>query len=424
MSFRKVLWGLILFGLIFLPCNFAFAGNIESEIAELKQRIGVLEERITEQEWEFGEQTEIAESLEQIKEVFEGLTIGASATFVMQGTNNANGDNLTKNEENATDVSYSIDLEFEKEFDDYGKAFIHLEAGKGEGVEDELKVFSSVNRDADNDENVRLTEVWYEHYFESLPLTVTFGKIGADGFIDANEYANDEAAQFLGRIFRNSPALEFPDDNNAGVRFGLEPVDYLDIELVAMDANDGWEDIFDNIFLSGQLNFKPNFFQRPGNYRVYGWLNDKDHIKWDDVAKVKKTSYGFGLSFDQELTDVVGVFARYGWQDPEVYASGSSFSLEQSWSAGIQLAGGLWGRDDDVFAIAFGQVMPSDDYKKAGSNLNAKDESHLEAYYSFKINDHLTVSPDIQVIWDPYGGDATNGDKTIFVGGVRTQIDF
>ncbi|MCK4824755.1 carbohydrate porin, partial [bacterium] len=82
------------------------------------------------------------------------------------------------------------------------------------------------------------------------------------------------------------------------------------------------------------------------------------------------------------------------------------------------------GRDDDVFAIAFGQVMPSDDYKKAGSNLNAKDESHLEAYYSFKINDHFTVSPDIQVIWDPYGGDATNGDKTIFVGGVRTQIDF
>ncbi|MBU4313065.1 MAG: carbohydrate porin, partial [Candidatus Omnitrophica bacterium] len=160
-----------------------------------------------------------------------------------------------------------------------------------------------------------------------------------------------------------------------------------------------------------------------GNYRFYGWLNDKDYIRWDDAAKTKEENYGFGLSFDQELTDVLAAFARYGWQNPEVYADGSDFSLEQSWSAGIQLAGSLWGRDDDVFAIAFGQVIPSDDYKKANS-VKADSEEHLEVYYSFKVNDHLTVSPDIQVIWDPYGGDATNGGKTIFVGGVRAQVDF
>jgi carbohydrate-selective porin OprB len=67
--------------------------------------------------------------------------------------------------------------------------------------------------------------------------------------------------------------------------------------------------------------------------------------------------------------------------------------------------------------------MPSDDYKKV-NDLKAKTESHLEAYYNFKVNEHFSVSPDVQVIWDPYGGDAANGDKTIFVGGMRAQVDF
>ena len=420
---RLFSWFFVL-GFLFYSCSPVFARTTEEELAELKSRITALEQKLVQQEAKLGEQEELREGLDKIKDVFDGLSIGAGATFVVQGTNNANGDSLSKNGEDVTDASYSIDLEFEKKFDDYGMAFIHLETGDGAGVEDELQVFSSVNRDVDDSDNgVSVTEVWYEHYFSALPLTLTFGKIDPTGYLDTNEYANDECTQFLGRIFRNSPVVEFPDDNAAGVRVAIEPVDFLGIELAAMDANADWEDAFDNIFFSGQLNFKPNIFERPGNYRFYGWLNDKDHIKWDDTLKTKEESYGFGLSFDQEITDVLGAFARYGWQNPEVYADGSDFSLEQSWSAGIQLVGGLWGRDDDIFAVAFGQVIPSDDYKKANS-VKADSEEHLEAYYSFKVNDHLTVSPDIQVIWDPYGGDATNEDKTIFVGGVRAQVDF
>ena len=168
MWFKKILGGLVLAGLILIPCRPAFSKSVQDELAELQARINLLELRLDRQERGTGEYSEASETFAKIKEAFDGLTIGAGATFVMQGTNNANGDNIAKNEENATDASYSIDLEFEKEFDDYGKAFIHLEAGGGLGVEDELKVFSNVNRDADNDENVRLTEVWYEHYFESF----------------------------------------------------------------------------------------------------------------------------------------------------------------------------------------------------------------------------------------------------------------
>jgi len=434
---KRLLSWFFVFEVVFYSCNPVFAKTTEEEIAELKAKIIQLEERLAQQENQTIEVEEIAHGAKrEISEFIEykpgegveikpaGLTIGADATFILQGTNNANGDELTKKGEDVTDVSYSMDLEFEKTFGDYGLAFLHLETGAGAGVEDELKVFSNVNRDADDSDNsVSVTEVWYEHYFKTLPLTLTFGKIDPTAYLDTNEYANDECTQFLGHIFRNSPVIEFPDDNTAGARLAIEPVDFLGVELIAMDANADWEDIFDNMFFAGQLNFKPKFLGRLGNYRVYGWLNDKDHIKWDDALKTKEDSYGFGLSIDQEITDVLSVFARYGWQDPKVYADGADFSLEQSWSAGIHLVGSLWERDDDVFAIAFGQVIPSGDYKKA-NDLKAKSESHLEAYYNFKVNDYLSVSPDIQVIWDPYGGDAVNGDKAILVGGVRAQVDF
>jgi len=394
--------------------------SIMAELKELKARITQLERKLARQDEEI---TGIKQ--EGVLPSLDGLTIGAGATFILQGTDKANGDNLAQNGEDVTDASYSVDLEFEKEFEDYGKAFIHLEAGGGAGVEDELKVFSNVNRDADNDENVRLTEAWYEHYPEGLPLTLTFGKIDATSFIDTNEYANDEAGQFLGRIFRNSPAIEFAD-NAAGVRLGIEPTDLIDLELVAMDADSNWEDMFDGIFVATQLNLKPQLFNRSGNYRLLGWTNDRQHTKWDDSTVTKAEGYGLGISFDQELMDNLGAFLRYGWQDPKQRLNGldDDFSLEHSWSTGLQLKGSIWGRDDDVFAIAYGQAIPSDDYKNAGTNLNAESEGHFEAYYSYSVNEHLTLSPDIQVIWNPYGDDATNGNDTITVFGLRGQVDF
>ncbi|RKY43006.1 MAG: hypothetical protein DRP81_07285 [Candidatus Omnitrophota bacterium] len=111
------------------------------------------------------------------------------------------------------------------------------------------------------------------------------------------------------------------------------------------------------------------------------------------------------------------------YQNPKVYAESSDISLEYSWSAGVQLAGSLWGRSEDTFAIAFSEIIPSDDYKET-NNLKATSEKHLEVYYSSKVNEHLTISLDLQVIWNPYGKDVINGNDTIVVGGLRTQVDF
>ena len=421
MSMRRVFGGLVVVGVMFFPCNFAFSKNVQEEIAELKQRIRILEKTVAQQEEKSGEQAEISESLEQIKEAFEGLTIGAGATFVYQTTSNANGDDLSENGEDVGDASYSVDITLTKEFEN-GTAFIATEAGEGTGVDDELTVFSAVNADATGgDANISVTEAWYEHRFE--PLTVTMGKVAADAFMDSSEYANDETTQFLGSEFKHSSTIEFPD-NSAGLILGLALSDTVTVEAIVMDGNADWEDMFEDTFYGGQFTISPEIAGKPGNYRVFGWGSGRDHTKWNDSSKVQENSYGFGLSADQELADIVGVFARYAWQNPKVYLNGESCSLEHSYSIGMQIAGEPWGRDADVFGIAFGQIIPSGDYKDAGSNLKADPEGRIELYYSYKVNDHLTISPDVQIVMNPYGGDAANGDKTIFVGGVRSQICF
>ncbi len=431
MQFKKILGGLILVVLISLPCHFGFAKSVEDEIAELKTRIAQLEKKLTKQDEQMSD-------LEGVPPAIEGLNIGAGATFIVQGTVDAN--RSTNPKEDVTDGSYSVDLEIEKEFGDFGLGFIHLETGDGAGVEDELEVFSNVNRDADDADNgVSLTEVCYEHYFLDNQLTLTAGKIDATCYVDQNEIANDECAQFLGHIFRNAPTIDFPD-NNAGIHGLITPQDipWLEFEAQVMDGVGDWEDILDNIFATYQLNIKPEIFaDLSGNYRAYGWYKHTNYTEWAEVDNEFNQfahKYGFGVSFDQQISDNFTIFTRYSWSNPDVYdpgitsSSGANFSLEYTFSVGLQLSGSPWAREEDHIAVAIGMAIPSDKYKEAQANREADNEGHLELYYAWHVNDHLTLSPDLHVIWNPFGSDYIvnneRRDDTITVIGCRGQVDF
>ena len=435
---------------------FAEEASIKEEIAQIKKRITDLEQRLSVQEKCANDQkqcildqnnkimeyeTKLSKFEVNLHEVpgtpmqlMEGHELGAGGTMVIQGTNNTNNatTDVAKRESRA-DASYSADITLGKEFKGInGKAYLHLEAGQGAGLEDDLTLYSNVNRDADNDNNVRLTEFWYEQGLFKDKVALTFGKLDPTAYFDQNEVANDETTQFLGRIFRNSPTIEFPD-NTAGIRLAYMPAEWLELGYGVFDGNSDWEKIGDNLFNIGQVHFRTNFFNLPGNYRFLGWNNNVYHTKWQDTEKTKEANYGFGLSFDQKANDIITLFARYGWQNPKVYnpdimATGDlNYSLTHSWSTGFQVEGRPWGREKDVLAFAVGQAIPSKDYKKYTTQISdpkAKPEGHLEAYYRIHVNDHLSLSPDFQYIWNPFGKDVADDISGIFVGGMRAQVDF
>ncbi|MCK4822363.1 carbohydrate porin, partial [bacterium] len=321
-------------------------------------------------------------------------------------------------DDEVADATYSIDIEIEKTVGENGLAFIHLEAGDGTGLDsDEITTFSAVNRDAANSANrVEVTEVWYEHTFFDETAVLTAGKIDPTAYLDNNEIANDETSQFLSAAFRNSTALEFPDDNTYGVRLTLVPADWSEVTVGYLDDNANWESVFEDPFLFAQINLKPVFLgeDKPGNYRVYSWYDDTAHAEWGDTSATEE-NFGFGLSADQKVLDYLTLFGRVGWEDPDVS------TVEVAWSCGLQLDGIPWGRDEDYVGAAIGMDIPGDEYENSSTTRHGDPEGHLELYYNAKINDNLHVSPHYQLVWNPNGQD---DDQSINIFSLRGQIDF
>lgn len=370
-----------------------------------------------------------------------GIEITADATWVIQGTPNSN--NAGDTEASRTDAAWSADIYIRKTFDDWGLALLHLEPGQGVGVENELSLFSNVNRDQnDTDANVPVTELWYEQYLFNKQIALTGGKLDPANYLDQNIFAHDECTQFLARIFKQNPAIEWPDDNTLGARLIIAPevVPYLSLEATYFNANNTYEEIFDRPFVSAQLNLKPSELlkldkgQWDGNYRLYWWLNALNHAKLvgsgeNPADKIKEDNYGFGISVDQRLTDTFGVFTRFGWERPDLQLASSNpnaAQCEASWSGGLRMGGKFWNRPEDVVAVGVGQVFPGEHYKAAGvEGTGGAAEGHLELYYKCQIFKWLALTPDFQWVWNPHGvNHGYLGDEdVIFVYGVRGQLD-
>ena len=448
---------LLLVALMFLFSTAAWAGGGEPTTRELLDEIRALKTRLAELETKVASQAGKIDRAEKEVPVREkgkrekgkienwikyvpgegvtiepvGLRVKTGATYIVQGTPNAN--NAGTGEDSICDASWKIDIDIEKKFDDWGLAFLELEGGQGDTVNGELALFSIVNNNA-NDTNSRVivNKFWYEHYLLDKQFTLTCGKLDPTDYFDQNEYAGDDSYQFLGAIFNNTHAIEWPSANAFGIRGNLcfEPIDFLDFDLGYLEGNADWEDIFEHGVFMGQVNLKPASIleidpgQWAGNYRFECWVNGRDHTKLLERDKNKEVNYGFGLSCDQMVTDVFGVFGRFNWQRPDLIPADGGATIEWSWSTGAQMTGKYWKREEDILAIAVGQDFPSEEYKDAGNPGSA--EGHFEAYYRCQLNDYLAISPDFQLIWDPNGvGKPADGDDgTIFVYGARARLTF
>ncbi len=420
----KISLGVIFVLMFTLP---ALADSVRDELKALKARIDQLEQKLSEQDSKLsiqGEkivaQSSTLEEVKKVKDAIGNLEISTWATSIVQGTINNNDNTMESGD--STDASYSYNLEISSKIGDNGMALVMLEGGEGMGAEDEAGGLTYANWDAPwDDADVRVSEIYYQHEFLNDKVQLTVGKMDPWRFWDHNDVANDETSQFISGSFCQNIIINFPDSWYAyGARLGYYPNDLIEINFGFLENDGDYEDIFDDNFAIAEIWFKPKFGDRQGNYRFYGFRNSDDFSKLRRPDRYEESVEGFGVSFDQQLSNSVTAFFRYGQRSEDTMA------VDQAWSLGFQVAGTSWGRDDDMIGFGYSHAYTSEAYRDTLRDVSlgtAAAEQRFEAYYRFKCNDHLAISPDLQIVRGMWGVDSSDSDTAVILG-VRAQLDF
>lgn len=401
--------------------------ELQKEIEELKRRVAQLERLLKERQ---GSEAELQREVSQIKEKLKAIEFGGNAVFYYQGAklNKLNGVKVKE----PSGAGYIANLELTVKAAG-GELYSRLHAGEGEGADGNGigdSLFANLNTLADDnpgDDTFRLLEFYYSKEFLNGKLTLYFGKTEPFILIDANEFANDEVSQFVGKPFVNNPIID-PEDRFAPmVAFDYSISDSFSLQGVAQSNDRGalyfdgsfwtnrekspYSDIFDYPTLAFQLTYSTN----GGNYRVYLWNDRAPHPVIDQPLNDPKRKpdavrgYVVGLSFDQNLTDRLSLFGRAAYGRPTAYPDSQFYSL------GINLRAPFLSRPNDTFAFGTAAVLPSPFAKRKAAEL------HFETYYKFEVSPNLHLTPDFQYVLNP-GGSSDN--DPIFAGALKVELSF
>ena len=331
----------------------------------------------------------------------KNISLSGGMVGVLQGT-------IGNEPKDYADVVGRADLVFNFKVGENTIAVIDVESTGGDGIDTAEKVgsFSGLNGVAGSTgDTVRFREAWVEHSALNDRLVLTAGKIDMSNYFDSNAVANDENGQFLAGAFVHSAVLPFPA-NGPGVRLEAKLAEPLTFGLgygsgdAGSDDSADSADIFDHGFGIAELAYQCKAGELEGNYRIYASL--------DGSNPETKKGFGFGVSLDQQITDKLTLFARYGRSDEDVY------EVNQAWSAGGQYAGLFQGRDEDVLGLAYGQI-------KAVGAVADSQERLAEVYYKYKVSEQIEVAPVVQYLVNPSGN---SGAENVLALALRTQVSF
>jgi hypothetical protein len=430
------------------------------EVLEKQNRemeLALLSERVSEQEPELVTRLKAVEfqTLSMQKqarqvEALEGVTVGASLTGVLQRAagQSAIADGAGSRANYRGDIS--ITLPGGDMGDVEGKLFTHLRFGQGRGIGLRPTYTSGANTTAfqvgsdgstpGDDSFAILAQAWYQLKIplprdgikaqskEHLHLTV--GKIDPFVFFDQNAAADDESSKFLNNVFVHNPLLDSGGDIGAD-RYGFAPgaiVQYVNerektetwgLSLGVFGSGPGanFSGSISKPFVIAQAETAWRFNYLPGNYRLYAWRNGHDR----GYDGVERSHTGWGMSVDQKIADDLTLFGRYG------HEAARKVRFDRAVTGGIEVNGAGWGRSADALGFALGALRTAADFRQdapGDANFGYAPqgwEKQVEAYYRYRVNNRVDVSPNLQWIRNAAGN---NGAPLITVVGLRAKVGF
>ena len=284
--------------------------------------------------------------------------------------------------------------------------------------------------------------------------TVTAGRFTMTDFFDNNRYSHDPRTQFMGWGVMYNGAWDYAADTrgytwgwvhefhtrNWSLRYGSAAMPRVANGLrfdrrLFRDREDVGE---------GEYRYKVR--DHAGTIRLLGYANHADAGNYAEAIRLAQQTggvpdvtatrrvgtlkYGFGVSFDQELTKDIGVFSRLGWNDGKT-ESFAFTAIDRLATGGISINGRRWHRPNDTVATEFTAgglsavhreylALGGHDFLIGDGKLNYGPESISESYYSARLFPGFFTSLDVQHVANP----AYNQDRgPVWIYSLRLHLE-
>jgi len=283
--------------------------------------------------------------------------------------------------------------------------------------------------------------------FTQLPvrrLEIRFGKLSLVDFFDVNTYGSDSNFQFMNWALDNNGAYDYAADTRGFTYAAM--VEYDDRHWAARFAEALMPKVANGIHLDADLGrarsenaevelhhtFLP---KREAALRFLGYANHANmgiyKVAVADFLSGKTpcptgtvcrpditvhplqttTKYGFGVNVEQPLSDWLGAFARWGWNEGQ-HESYAYTEVDETEQAGVGALGSKWKRKVDRAGLAFISNGISRDHQQylalgglgfllGDGKLNYGRENIFEGYYTLHLWRGVFTSLDLQHINNP-----------------------
>jgi hypothetical protein len=296
----------------------------------------------------------------------------------------------------------SLELSLAVRPDPNVRLFVDVEGLVGRGPEQVLGSLSRVNSDADDldgsEAKLLLQECWLRLAMANGNIRLSVGKLDPAHYFDRNSYADDDTTQFKNDALLNDPLLKPPPNSlGATLRFTVHQWRYA----FGVHAPDE---------LSGDLSGRPYLIAEVGRRNVlpvpgrWQWWVRTGSVEEDR----ERTTWGSGVSIDQSITSVVGVFVRCGLSRSEGDTLTSS-----ACAGGAQFTPGWWQRARDRFGLGYTYQREA-----AGS------EKLMEAYWSFAVARLLWLTADVEWLISGPNQEQGGTNRHIVLPSVRAALLF
>jgi high affinity Mn2+ porin len=288
-------------------------------------------------------------------------------------------------------------------------------------------------------------------------LSLQIGKFAVHDLFDTNDYAQDSRVDFLNWSIWASGAFDYAADR-VGLTYGataeLNQADwavragYFLMPVVSNGNIADWN-LFDRGEYVGELELRFTPFGKPGVAKGGLFLNSGFSGSYNDavsaaastgvdpntaIAQTRQTriKYGYYLNLQQEITDELGVFGRWSWNDGRTEIMAFT-DIDASLALGTSIKGTAWARPDDRVGVAGALNMLSSDHIAflAAGGLGPligdgqlpryTPEKIIEAYYAAQLFKGFVLTADYQLLIAP-AYNADRGPAHVFAGRLRASF--